>query len=123
MRLPDELQHRTFTEWNHIVRGLIEVWELARFLGIETCLEEQIAADDDCSLTDLLGRLGNDCLNRTAGMRTQLHAGAIGDRLLSALAERPRRGDLSARPELDEVQRVVCRAWAPANGCGCLPPG
>src|SRR5687767_13514444 len=61
MRLPESLHQRSFSDWNYLVRGLVEVWELARLLGLDEELEEQLARDEDGSLTEQLGRYGNDC--------------------------------------------------------------
>src|SRR5687767_14695715 len=108
MRLPDQLQHRSTTEWNYIVRGIIETWELARFLGIERYLEEQLAADEDCSLADLLGKLGNDCLSLATAMRTHSHATAIEVRMRSLMMEGPRVHLDRPDPELDGVLAAIC---------------
>jgi len=61
MQLPDGLENRRFGEWNCLVRGLMEVWELAKRQGVERQLEEHLIADQSGMLTELLGRLGYVC--------------------------------------------------------------
>jgi hypothetical protein len=61
MYLPERLHHRRFAEWNYLVRGLVEVWEIARLVGLEEQLEQRLAEDRDGSLTEMLGEIGNEC--------------------------------------------------------------
>ena len=58
MRLPDRLQNRCFTEWNYVVRGVVEIWEMARLLGLEQELEQLLARDEECELVELLAKIG-----------------------------------------------------------------
>jgi hypothetical protein len=58
MRLPDEFQERPFAEWNALVKGIVEVWELARSFGMEPTLEEHLSHDEKGHLAELLGWLG-----------------------------------------------------------------
>ena len=71
MRLPDQLIQRPFTEWNYIVRGVVEAWEVARILGKEQEFEEQLAADHDGRLIETLGEAGN------VSAQTALHLGRL----------------------------------------------
>lgn len=66
MRLPEALQQRPFTEWNCLVKGIVEVWELARSLGFEQSLEEHLSRDEEGRLAELLGCLGCELLNLNA---------------------------------------------------------
>jgi hypothetical protein len=61
MLLPEELHERRFDDWNYLVRGLMEVWELSRLLGMERELEQLLAQDRGGALTDRLARMGNEC--------------------------------------------------------------
>jgi hypothetical protein len=61
MKLPDGLENRRFSEWNYLVCGLMEVWELARRHGVERQLEDRLLQDETGMLTELLGRLGYVC--------------------------------------------------------------
>lgn len=63
MRLPESLQQRPFTEWNCLVKGIVEVWELARSLGFEQTLEEHLSRDEEGRLAELLGCLGCELLS------------------------------------------------------------
>jgi len=117
MRLPDQLQQRSFTEWNHIVRGLMEVWELAQLLGVEPYLEEQLAADEDGRLSDLLGKLGNDCWTLADALRVHTHATLIQARLQALLAE------ARAQPRDAEAALALVCCGLPASGLQTRPPG
>lgn len=66
MRLPDALQQRPFAEWNRLVKGIVEVWELARSLGFEETLEEHLSHDEEGRLAALLGCLGCELLDLKA---------------------------------------------------------
>lgn len=79
MRLPERLHDRSFAEWNYLVRGVVEIWELARLLGVEHALEQRLASDDDCRFVERIGRLGNDCaaLGRLSWLYS-LHSGLAG---------------------------------------------
>jgi hypothetical protein len=59
MRLPEPMQHMSFPEWNYTVKGLVEVWELARLLGLERSLEARLEKDDG-TLARELGVIGHD---------------------------------------------------------------
>ena len=54
MYLSEKLQQRSFVEWNYLVRGLVEVWEMARLLGFEQHLEEALRADSEAVLAEKL---------------------------------------------------------------------
>src|SRR5579883_722492 len=58
MRLPDNLQRRSYVEWNYLVKGLVEVWEILELLHLEHYLEARLESDDG-SLAERLGQLGN----------------------------------------------------------------
>lgn len=60
MYVPENLHHRRYAEWNYLIRGMVEVWELFRMLGIEHDLEKLLEADEDGTLFELLGRIGTD---------------------------------------------------------------
>ena len=60
MHLSEVLQNRSFVEWNFVVKGLVQIWELARMLGIEQALEEQLKADHTAELSVRLGHIGNN---------------------------------------------------------------
>lgn len=60
MYLPERLQDRSFVEWNYLVQGIMEIWELARFYGVEECLEERLRHDHDATLAIWLGQVGNE---------------------------------------------------------------
>jgi hypothetical protein len=64
MVLPDGLHHKSFVEWNYIVKGLMEVWELARELGMEEYLEN--ALREDVVMAERLARIGNEFFLRTS---------------------------------------------------------
>ncbi len=66
MRLPEALQQRPFAEWNCLVKGIVEVWELAQSLGFEETLEEHLSRDEEGRLAELLGCLGCELLNLKA---------------------------------------------------------
>lgn len=89
MRLPERLQQRSFTEWNHLVRGLVEVWEIARRLELERELEEQLAMDEGCDLAERLGRLGNDWARAASAFNLASPAGDRLPVLLEEMAIRP----------------------------------
>src|SRR5205807_1371117 len=73
MRLSQSLQDRPFTEWNYIVRGLIEMYDLARAAGVETRFERMIEQDTEGTLTEMLGRAGNEWLALASTMLTRIH--------------------------------------------------
>jgi hypothetical protein len=59
MRLPDHLHERPFAEWNHLVRGVMEAWEVARLLGQEQEFEQQVMLDADEATIEHFGEVGN----------------------------------------------------------------
>ena len=61
MRLPEDLHYREFSDWNYVVKGLVEVWDLASELGLEELVESHVMHDHDGTVTELLARIGNDC--------------------------------------------------------------
>jgi len=61
VQLSETLTHRSFAEWNYLVRGLMVLWEIANRLEIEDRLEEMLAGDCDGALSELLGLVGNAC--------------------------------------------------------------
>jgi hypothetical protein len=58
--LSEELQYRSFVEWNELVKGLVQVWDIAHLLGISSCLSQQLQNDQDGTLVEQLGQIGND---------------------------------------------------------------
>jgi hypothetical protein len=60
MYLPEQLQQQTYMNWNHTVKGLMRVWEIARVFGVEADLEERLHDDTDGSIARRLGEIGND---------------------------------------------------------------
>lgn len=63
MRLPHNLTQSRLVHWNYVVRGIMEIWELAALAGWERDLERMLEADEDCRLAEALGRLGNELLH------------------------------------------------------------
>lgn len=61
MQLPEQLHQRHFSDWNYLVRGLVEIWDLFHMVGLEEELEQHLTLDQDGMLTEMLGRIGNDC--------------------------------------------------------------
>jgi hypothetical protein len=59
MQLPSQLEQRRFLEWNYLVKGLMQVWEIARLLEREAHLEQLLQNDGDGALMDRLAHLGN----------------------------------------------------------------
>ena len=74
MRLPENLARRRFSDWNYLVRGIVEVWEFAKLLGVQEHLEQQLAMDDEGHLAELLGKLGNDSLSLAHVTRLRCYA-------------------------------------------------
>jgi hypothetical protein len=74
MRLPAHLRDKRFHDWNHVLRGVVEAWELARMLGTEEQLEQQLMEDQDGTVAERVGELGHDCAQRalTLGRLAQL---------------------------------------------------
>jgi len=62
MYVPDRLHERRFADWNYLLRGLVEVWELARWLHVERAFEEALRTDSDGLLAEEIGRIGNSVL-------------------------------------------------------------
>lgn len=60
MYLPEKFQDRSYVEWNHLVRGIVVIWEMAQMLGLDRYLEERLRAEDGHLVAERLGRLGND---------------------------------------------------------------
>jgi hypothetical protein len=106
MHLPEPMKQMRYAEWNHVVKGIVEVWELARLLGLEKSLEAQLQCDDG-TLAQELGEMGNEFLNASHVMRRSAVAVTLAHSayLLDALNGGP------ARLEADEPGQLVC-AWA-----------
>ena len=68
MRIPDHLTERSFAEWNYLLRGIVEMWEVARGLDEQDELEERLAEDADGTAADAMGRAGNELLTLGASM-------------------------------------------------------
>jgi hypothetical protein len=79
MRFPDEIYDRRFTDWNYLVRGLVEVWEVAHLVGLERELEQLLAQDRGGALTDLVARVGNDSLTVSSLLHARLRARTVAD--------------------------------------------
>ena len=60
MYLPAKLQQKNFVEWNYLVTGLMEVWEVANQMNLEQPLERKLEQDSDGTLAEWLGHIGND---------------------------------------------------------------
>src|SRR5262249_219363 len=60
VELPKNLHHKGFVEWNEVVKGLVEFWELAERYGLERYLEYRLAQDQDGALTVRISRIGNE---------------------------------------------------------------
>jgi hypothetical protein len=58
MYIPERLRQLPLAEWNHLVRGIVEVWNLAETMGVQECLDQHLRQDKDGQLTRLLGCLG-----------------------------------------------------------------
>lgn len=123
MRLPDQLQHRSFTEWNHVVRGIMEMWELANLLGMESYLEDQLAHDEECRFADFLGKAGNDCLTLAAALRLHAYVTAIQAPIRHCPGEGGRTGVNPTNPDLDRMLSVVYCALPATRVHGHPPPG
>ena len=59
MVLPKALQDRKLVEWNFLVRGIVEMWEMASLVGLEGVLDDHLGRDIDGRLAENLGKLGN----------------------------------------------------------------
>jgi hypothetical protein len=60
MYLPEQLQEQSFMTWNHTVKGLMRVWEIANKFGMGERLEERLRDDPSCELARLTAEIGND---------------------------------------------------------------
>ena len=60
MYLPEELQEQNYVTWNHTVKGLMRVWEIANKLGLEQRLEDRLRSDEGCALAERAAEIGND---------------------------------------------------------------
>lgn len=60
MYLPEKLQEQNYVTWNHTVKGLMRVWEIANKLGLERRLEERLRRDTSCALAEKVAAIGND---------------------------------------------------------------
>jgi len=58
MYIPERLKQLPLAEWNHLVRGIVEVWDLAETMGVQECLDRHLRQDSDGRLAELLGCLG-----------------------------------------------------------------
>ncbi|HSV74472.1 MAG TPA: hypothetical protein VLH79_12005 [Chthonomonadales bacterium] len=52
---------RGLAEWNLMVRGVMQVWEVAQLLGLEDEFEHRMANDPDGRLAEAVARAGNHC--------------------------------------------------------------
>lgn len=109
MRLPDSLCNTRLVHWNYVVRGVVEIWEIAREGGWAQELERLLEDDEDCRLVETVGRLGNELLSRSAtlGLHRRNSRGLPLPELRSMLL-----------PELRSHNRACCgRCGAPVlNG-------
>jgi hypothetical protein len=76
------MERYSFTDWNYMVRGLIEVWELARLSGVTEKMQEKLHADSAHELAHRLAKIGNE---------------------YAALQARPQPGDPRVRQEVRSV--------------------
>jgi hypothetical protein len=67
MELPEGFDHRRFAQWNEVLRGLVEVWELARRMGWQEEFERFLALTPDDRSVELVARIGNDFAALTGG--------------------------------------------------------
>lgn len=81
MNLPRRLTTNSFAHWNFLVRGLVEVWEVAVHSGWDADLDRMLEEDEDGRLAEELGRLGNELLN----LRLKNSSGAAAVRLWPAV--------------------------------------
>lgn len=67
MLLPAYLQQRCYVEWNYLVKGLMEVWDMACTLNMECHVEQSLLDDAEGQVAEWLGDLGNRlCQEREA---------------------------------------------------------
>lgn len=59
MYVPDNLHKRSFRDWNWLIKGLVEMWELARLTGLEERLERALKRDRDGAVTERFALAGN----------------------------------------------------------------
>ncbi|HZP82251.1 MAG TPA: hypothetical protein VFB21_11485 [Chthonomonadaceae bacterium] len=59
MYLPTKWQEMSYPDWNHRVKGLMAVWELAFLLGLEDRLEENLCRDTTGALAERCVQLGH----------------------------------------------------------------
>ncbi|HLK60232.1 MAG TPA: hypothetical protein VKU00_26960 [Chthonomonadaceae bacterium] len=106
MYLPESLQEQSFVTWNHIVKGLVQVWEMARLMGLEARLEARLLCDRDAALARRLGELGNDPVRMANVLRHCLEMLSVEEttHMLCVAASRPIEGPVASedRREADE---------------------
>ena len=115
MQLPEDLHFREFSDWNLLVKGLIEAWTLAAQLGLEERLESQLANDDDGVVTELVARIGNDCAHLAELVSTRASSGVreAQPAILFAVNLPHKRGD---------GRNTSCREMVPIGPPRELPP-
>jgi len=59
MRLPESLKDRPFKEWNTLVKGAVQAWELARAFQCEEKLESFLVSDEHGNAVEFMAHLTN----------------------------------------------------------------
>lgn len=70
MYLPEKLQEMNYSTWNHTVKGLMRVWEIANKLGLDRYLNERLRSDEGCALAERVAEIGNDPVGWLASTMT-----------------------------------------------------
>ena len=59
MRLPENIKNRPFSEWNELVKGVVQAWELARVFQCEEELERFLTSDAHGNAVEFIACLMN----------------------------------------------------------------
>ncbi len=60
MRFLNKLLELDYVEWNYVTKGLMEVWEFTRTLGLELQFETLLHESENAELAIKLGRAAHD---------------------------------------------------------------
>ncbi len=60
MKFLNKLLELDFVEWNYVTKGLVEVWELTRKLGLEHQFEAMLMESENADMAIVLGRAAHD---------------------------------------------------------------